>query len=90
MQMNEPCAHNLRTSQQAPPAEPLLVDKPWTLCCISRATWFRLEVSGKTPLAVKLGRRKLYRPRDLALWVQWGCPDREEFEARLAQEKRHF
>src|SRR5262245_38744364 len=67
----------------------MLVDKPWTLCGISRATWCRLHVRGKTPASVPLPvRKKLYRRRDLMLWVEWGCPGRNEFEARLAMNQR--
>lgn len=68
-----------------PAVEPLLVDKPWTLCSMSRAHWCRLEVAGKTPIAIRLGRKKLYRRRDLALWVEWGCPGRKELEIRLSR-----
>jgi len=73
------------TGQTSDAAVRLLVDKPWTLCGISRAHWCRLEVAGKTPVAIRLGRKKLYRQRDLSLWVEWGCPARNEFDARLAQ-----
>jgi hypothetical protein len=66
-------------------AEALLVGKPRQLVNVSRAHWCRLEVAGKTPAAIRLGRKKLYRQRDLALWVEWSCPARNEFEARLAQ-----
>jgi hypothetical protein len=70
------------------PNHRLLVNNPWILCTISRAHWCRLEVSGKTPVAIRLGRKKLYRQRDIEWWVEWGCPARNEFEARLAQEDR--
>jgi len=72
----------------APATEPLLVDKPWQLANVSRAHWCRLEVAGKTPAAVRLGRKKLYRRRDLVLWVEWGCPARDEFEVRLAMNQK--
>ena len=72
-----------------PPAETLLVDKPWQLVNVSRAHWCRLEVAGKTPIAIRLGRKKLYRRRDLSLWVEWGCPARNEFEIRLNQKVRN-
>jgi len=72
----------------APATEPLLVDKPWQLVNVSRAHWCRLEVVGKTPIAIRLGRKKLYRRRDLALWVEWGCPARDEFEVRLAMNQK--
>ena len=77
--MNVRIADNVLTS---PAAEPLLVNKPWELVNVSRAHWCRLEVAGKTPVAIRLGRKKLYRRRDLALWVELGCPPRNEFEIR--------
>jgi len=76
------------SAEPTPAAEPLLVDKPWQRVNISRAHWCRLEVAGKTPIAIRLGRKKLYRRRDLDLWVEWGCPARDEFEARIAQSRR--
>src|SRR5712692_54139 len=69
-------------------AEQLLVAKPWELVNVSRAHWCRLEVAGKTPAAIRLGRKKLYRRRDLALWIEWGCPARNEFEVRLAMNQK--
>jgi hypothetical protein len=74
--------------QPLPAVESLLVDKPWQLVNVSRAHWCRLEVAGKTPIAIRLGRKKLYRQRDLALWVEWGCPARNEFEIRLAMNQK--
>ena len=70
------------------PDDRLLVDKPWTLTSVSRAHWFRLEIAGKTPRAIRLGRKKLYERNSLILWVQLGCPCREDFEAHLAQIRR--
>ncbi len=86
--MSAPGPEYLMTAKPTPAADPLLVDKPWELCSMSRAHWCRLEVAGKTPVAIRLGRKKLYRRRDLSLWVEWGCPARNEFEARLAMNRR--
>jgi hypothetical protein len=71
-------------------AEPLLIPdtEASALAGVSRAHWCRLEVAGKTPAAVRLGRKKLYRRRDLELWIEWACPPRVEFEARLGQTRR--
>jgi hypothetical protein len=89
MQMSVPFSDNVRNGNRAPAAEPLLVDKPWQRVGISRATWGRLTQAGKTPANVPLPvRKKLYRPRDLELWVEWGCPARNEFEARIAMNQR--
>ena len=70
------------------PEAPLLIAKPWLCANVSRAHWCRLEIAAKTPAAIRLGRRKLYRRSDLALWIEWGCPPRSEFEARLHQTRR--
>ena len=70
--------------------EPILVGKPWLLVNVSRAHWARLEVAGRTPAAIRLGRKKLYRRSDLLCWVEWRCPPRAEFEARLAQGRRRI
>ncbi len=86
--MSAPGAENLMTAKPVPATDPLLVSKPWDLCDCSRAHWHRLEVAGKTPVAIRLGRKKLYRQRDISLWVEWGCPPRNEFEARLATNRR--
>jgi hypothetical protein len=69
--------------------EPLLVAKPWLLCSMSRAHWCRLEVTGKTPAAIRLGRKKLYRRAELIAWTEAGCPPRVEWETRKAQSRRY-
>jgi hypothetical protein len=88
---DRPLATAMRSACPKPTSsiEQLLVDKPWELVNISRATWDRLEVAGKTPARVPMPiRKKLYRRRDVMLWVEWGCPARDEFEARIAQSRR--
>jgi hypothetical protein len=53
-------------------------------------------VAGKTPIAIRLGRKKLYRRRDLDLWVEWGCPARnadpteEHAKKPLAEHAKDF
>jgi predicted DNA-binding transcriptional regulator AlpA len=51
------------------------------LCGVSVPTWWRLNSAGKTPAAVKLGHRTLWRADELRAWVEAGCPSREEWEA---------
>ncbi|QDT15731.1 hypothetical protein CA12_18230 [Alienimonas californiensis] len=51
---------------------------------VSAKLFDRMDAAGKTPAAVWVGGRKLYRTADLAAWVAMGCPDRREFEARVA------
>jgi hypothetical protein len=87
--MSQPCDETNISSKSAPAPEALLVDKPWRIVNLSRATWCRLDVRGKTPASVPLPvRKKLYRRRDLDLWIEWGCPARKEFEARSAMHLR--
>lgn len=57
---------------------PLATSKPWSLCGISRAQWFKLYASGRTPLPVRLGtRRPVYLIAELEAWLQAGAPDRQ-------------
>lgn len=51
------------------------------ICATSPRTWDRLVSSGKTPKALRLGCRPVWRRADLARWVELGCPDRKTFEA---------
>ena len=45
-------------------------------------TWRRMDAAGKVPPPIRLGGRKLWRTSDLHQWVEWGCPERAEFEQR--------
>ena len=65
-------------------APPLLVGRRDAAAAagVSVKLFDRLDAAGKTPAAVRVGGRKLYRTADLAAWVALGCPDRREFDAR--------
>lgn len=57
--------------------QPLATAKPWLLVGISRAQWFKLAASGRTPLPVRLGtRRPVYLIAELEAWLKAGAPDR--------------
>ena len=57
---------------------PLATTKPWVMCGISRAQWFKLYSSGRTPLAIRLGtRRPVYLIEELESWLKAGAPDRQ-------------
>jgi predicted DNA-binding transcriptional regulator AlpA len=57
---------------------PLAAAKPWIVCGISRAQWFKLASSGRTPLPVRLGtRRPVYLIAELESWLKAGAPDRQ-------------
>jgi predicted DNA-binding transcriptional regulator AlpA len=60
---------------------PLATAKPWTLLGISRAQWFKLFASGRTPLPVRLGtRRPVYLIAELEGWLRAGAPDRQTWQ----------
>jgi predicted DNA-binding transcriptional regulator AlpA len=64
-------------------ARPLATTHPWTICGISRGQWYRLASSGRTPLPVRLGKRRpVYLLRELELWLQAGAPNREVWQAQ--------
>jgi excisionase family DNA binding protein len=77
-------------SSKAPTSEALLV--PDTVAAaltgVSRATWRRLFAAGKTPAAVRLGRRRLWNRAELVAWAEAKCPDRRTWEAMSAQARR--
>jgi predicted DNA-binding transcriptional regulator AlpA len=57
--------------------QPLATPKPWVICGISRAQWYKLFASGRTPLPVRLGtRRPVYLIEELEAWLREGAPDR--------------
>ena len=64
-------------NRQAVPTdvEPILV--PDRVACalvgISRASWWRLFSAGKTPVSVRLGRRRLFNRSQVILWAELGC-----------------
>jgi predicted DNA-binding transcriptional regulator AlpA len=62
------------------PARPLATAQPWTICGISRAQWFKLAASGRTPLPVRLGtRRPVYLLAELEQWLSAGAPCRADW-----------
>jgi predicted DNA-binding transcriptional regulator AlpA len=59
---------------------PLATKRPWIACGISRAQWFKLYASGRTPLAIRLGtRRPVYLISELEGWLAAGAPDRQSW-----------
>ena len=63
--------------------QPFLVDakSAANLLSISRAMLHRLNVTGRLPRPVHLGRRVLWRVSELEGWVNAGCPNRDRWEA---------
>jgi predicted DNA-binding transcriptional regulator AlpA len=71
-----------------PNAEPALLlpaRQAASLCGVSTATWWRWDASGRIPRPLRLSAGCVRWQREtLALWIQWGCPPRKEFEALQA------
>jgi predicted DNA-binding transcriptional regulator AlpA len=64
-----------------PTERPLATRKPWHVCGISRAQWFKLFASGRTPLPVRLGtRRPVYLIDELEAWLKAGAPNRQTWQ----------
>jgi len=67
---------------------PLATATPWQVCGISRAQWFKLSRSGRTPLPIYLGsRRPVYLLAELQGWLEAGAPDHQTWQ-RLKREGR--
>jgi predicted DNA-binding transcriptional regulator AlpA len=61
---------------------PLATARPWATVGVSRAQWYRLSGSGRTPLPVRLGtRRPVYLIDELHAWLRAGAPDRRTWLA---------
>jgi predicted DNA-binding transcriptional regulator AlpA len=68
---------------------PLATAKPWVTCGISRAQWFKLASSGRTPLPVRLGtRRPVYLIEELEAWLKAGAPPRDQWERSKREGRR--
>ena len=52
-------------------------------CKISKRCWLAHSAKGLIPAPVRIGGSVRWRKSDLDAWVKWGCPDRDEFEARM-------
>lgn len=50
------------------------------VCGTSPRTWDRLTAGGKTPRAIRLGGRPMWRVDELREWIAAGCPDRKTWE----------
>ncbi len=49
-------------------------------CGVGASTWDRLTAAGLTPAPIRLGGSVGWSRRELALWVDHGCPPRAEWE----------
>jgi predicted DNA-binding transcriptional regulator AlpA len=80
-------------NDKAPTPEPLLIPDTAAaaLSGVSRASWHRWRAAGKLPLAVRLGRKLLWRRAEIVAWVDHGCPDLATWTAiRDAEQRRRL
>ncbi|VTR97003.1 : Phage_AlpA [Gemmata massiliana] len=71
-----------------PPARPRRGLRPGLLrragaaqfCGVGASTWDRLCAAGSTPAPIRLGGSVAWSRRELARWIDHGCPARTEWE----------
>jgi predicted DNA-binding transcriptional regulator AlpA len=70
--------------QRAVLLQPILLSarQAAAFCGVSLSTWWSLDSAGQIPRKLRVGKRCLWRRRDLELWSKWGVPNRETFEQR--------
>ena len=49
-------------------------------CGVGCSTWDRLSAAGLTPAPIRLAGSVGWSRRELALWIDHGCPPRSEWE----------
>jgi len=69
---------------QAAGTEPLLltVRELAAALAIGVRTLWRYDAAGKIPQGVSFGHVKRWRRREIEAWLEAGCPERREWEAR--------
>ncbi len=72
----------------APPIEPLAVDAVTAgrICGFGRASWWKLQLSGRCPAPIRVGRKVLWRVDELRQRVAAGMPPRDA--AKLAEYRK--
>src|SRR5262245_16338265 len=70
-----------RQARARTPIKPALLRRPEAaaFCAISVAVWDRLTASGGNPACIRLSGTPLWRRRELAAWIQAGCPGRRDW-----------
>ena len=77
------------TNSTSADTPPLATAQPWVTCGISRAQWHRLYSAGRTPLAIRLGKRKpVFLIGELESWLRAGAPSRDVWEKMKQSESR--
>ena len=49
-------------------------------CSVGASTWDRLTAAGRNPAPIRLGGSVGWSRRELSLWIDCGCPPRDEWE----------
>lgn len=75
-----------------PPSEALLIpDRECArLSGCGRTHWLSLYAAGKTPPSIKLGRKRLWRRKEIVDWIEAGCPDGQVWAALQAAAGRRL
>ena len=70
----------------ASPVEPALLRArdAAKLCGVSLASWWRWDAAGRMPRGIKIGGARLWSRGELLAWIDAGCPERSEWQARRA------
>jgi predicted DNA-binding transcriptional regulator AlpA len=53
---------------------------------LSKRQIFRLNSTGKIPAPIKIGGSVRWKISDIEQWIIWGCPNRQDFNARMEAE----
>ena len=72
----------MTTIQKMPDPGSLLIDAraAWTLCGLSKSSWYKNLSCGRIPRPVKIGGALRWRRRELEEWIAAGCPARSVWE----------
>jgi excisionase family DNA binding protein len=58
------------------------------LCGCSRSHWRAMQAAGRIPASVKLGRKRLWRRREIESWILAGCPEGRIWAAMGSADRR--
>ncbi len=63
--------------------ESVLLDarEAWTLCGLSKSSWYKHLAAGRIPRPVKIGGALRWRREELLRWIDAGCPARSAWDA---------
>jgi predicted DNA-binding transcriptional regulator AlpA len=78
-QNNTPTGPSRRKARRLPPGLLRRVVAA-RFCGVGASTWDRLTAAGLTPAPIRLGGSVGWSRRELALWIDHGCPARAEWE----------